>query len=155
MSCYLFECRIDTILQRGKNYFGPGQSGSLTYAVILGFQGHKHKYKSQKHMISTINCMNTHCLHGDTYVTPLYCIWGLSWYNMWPVGTGSHTRSDVCILPYALDKWASGTRVRSCYNWSHVVSWLTSNTTVELFILLNFWFLHILLVPLQACLMEQ
>jgi hypothetical protein len=29
---------------------------------------------------------------------------------------------------------ASGTRVGPCHNWSHVVSRLTSNTAVELFI---------------------
>ena len=51
---------------------------------------------------------NTHCLRVDTYIIPLYCIGHSSRYNMWHVVTGLHT--------------------------SHVVSGLTSNTTVELFV---------------------
>ena len=33
--------QIDTILQKGKNYYGSGGSGSTAYAVISGFEGHK------------------------------------------------------------------------------------------------------------------
>jgi hypothetical protein len=55
---------------------------------------------------------------------------------MWPVVSGSHTHADGCILCYAPDVHASGTSVWLCYNWSHVVSLLTSNTTVELVIVL-------------------
>ena len=44
------------------------------------------------------NFTNTICLHGDTYITPLYCIGHSSRYNMWHVETGSHTRADVHIL---------------------------------------------------------
>ena len=89
------------------------------------------------HEVERNNCANTHCSHGDTYKTPLYCIRNMSWYNMWPVVTGSHTCADAFILRYTLDVHASGTCVWPCYNMSHVVSQLTSNTTVELFIVSN------------------
>jgi hypothetical protein len=66
------------------------------------------------------NCANTNCSHGDTYVTPLYCIWCLSGYNMWPVGIGSHTRADVCILPYGPDERASLLQLVTCRISTHI-----------------------------------
>ena len=79
------------------------------------------------------NSTNITCSCGDKYITPLYCIGRSSQYNMWPVVTGSYTHADACILCYTLDEHAYGTRVWPCYNSSHVVSWLTSNSTVEIF----------------------
>ena len=32
------------------------------------------------HEVGWNNCVNTHCSHGDTYITPLYCIGRLSRY---------------------------------------------------------------------------
>ena len=73
----------------------------------------------------------------------------ISWSWMYHIAFTSrwwNLQKCVRILRYAPDVHASGTPVWPCYNWSHVVSRLMPNTTVELFttitlrrLLLDMW----------------
>ena len=71
------------------------------------------------HEVGQNKCANRHCLHGDTCITPLYCLLHSSQYNMWPVVKVSHTSADVCILHYAPDVFCIW---HSCVTliWTHV-----------------------------------